>query len=619
MIEHLLSITNPLKRRIMRNSQSGKVTPLGIGLIAVAAGAVVFGGLFGLQRLRPAGIAAAVPAVEVLAASNVAQFQHGGAPVKVAVVPPPSTNVAGGNGSCQVNVLTIPWNGTMSLQYAIGGQKTTVGSLMDKQGLRVSLARQDDYGKMQEALIKFATQLKSGVACPTEGAAYVVIMGDGAPAFAEGVVEQLQKINSAIEGIGSVGSSYGEDACMLPYEVQKNPQKARGSLVGAVMRDGDYNICAVWAASNNIPINPDEKTYDPEAINFIAVDSFTQADEGYIAGKCEDRPVVSKGKRTGESRNVCQNGTATWTPGDVNVAQKKGGLAKVASTREYSNQMAALVIGNRDFNAKNPKIAEGILEASMKAADVVRSSDEALLHAGAISAKVYGEQDARYWAKYFKGVTEPDRQGVPIALGGSRVWNASDNAYYFGLAGSEDVYKRVYDMFGAHNVKYYPSVMSKYPKYESFMNLAYLRNVTARNSSANQVAETQPIFAANQKISQVVGQRSWSIEFDTGKTSIRPESVTALNELLDQVVITNLAVEIRGHTDNVGSEESNLTLSRKRADAVKAFLMANATKSITDDRVRTKGFGQQVPVSDNKSAEGRAKNRRVEVILGTSS
>ena len=196
--------------------------------------------------------------------------------------------------------------------------------------------------------------------------------------------------------------------------------------------------------------------------------------------------------------------------------------------------------------------------------------------------------------------------------------NGADNAYYFGLSGGEDVYKRVYTMFGDHYVKYYKSVMESYPKYESFVNLLYAQSVLKRSGAATQVAQTQPTFQTGQKIEQIVAQRSWSIEFDTGKATIRPESMVALNELLDQVLITNLVVEIRGHTDAVGTPESNIQLSKKRAESVKSFLMAQAEKSITDERVRTKGFGQQVPVADNGTAEGRAKNRRVEVLLGTS-
>src|SRR5271167_173954 len=459
-----------------RNKQGGAITKLGIGVLAIVAGAVVFGGLYAVQRLRPSGQAASV--AEVRGVTGDDREASNTAPT-VAIQGAPSSVVSTSAGNCEVNILTIPWNATMGLMYANGGRETTAKSLMEQNHVKASIARQDDYGKMQEAQLKFAQELKSGGGCPTGGAAFTIIMGDGFSAYAAGIQDQIAKLGQSVEVIGAIGKSHGEDACMLPYEVAKNPQLAKGSLVGAVLRDGDYNICVAWDFQNQIPINPDEKTYDPDAMNFISTDSFAQADEGYIAGKCEDRPVVKLGKRTGQVKNVCQNGTATWTPGDVNVATHKGGLAKVASSADFGNQMPAVIIGNKQFDQANPKLVQGLLKAAFAGADQVRASNDALLIGGAVSAKVYNEQNAAYWAKYFKGVTERDAQGVDIKLGGSRVMDAADNAYYFGIgaAGSDDVYHYVYDLFGKHYVKYYPSVLTSYPKYESVVNLSYLRAV----------------------------------------------------------------------------------------------------------------------------------------------
>lgn len=594
--------------------QYGKATLMGKMVMAALAAVVIVGGLWAVQNLRPAGQAASIPEVR-----GVTESVGGNQPAQVANVaiqPLPIAGVAGSAGGCRVSLITIPWNATMGLQYANGGRETAAKSLMEKNGVHVTLARQDDYSKIQESQLKFASELKTSD-CPSGGAAFAIIMGDGFSSYAAGIQEQMAKIGQSIEVVGVIGKSYGEDTVMFPAEVAKNPQLARGQLVGLVMRDGDYNILVAWAFQNGIPINPDEKTYDPDAINLLATDSFAQADEGVIAGnKCEDRPVVKAGKRTGEMKHICQTGTATWFPGDENVARKKGGMAKVASTADYGNQMAAIIIGNRDFNAKHPNIVKGLLKAAFAGADQVRSSNDALLFAGGVSAKVYNEQSAEYWANGFKGYTLKDKLGYSVAVGGSRVMNAADNAYYFGLSGGEDVYKMVYNLFGDHYVKTYPSVIPAYPKYESVVNLSYLREIIADSGTTAASSEERPVFVQGQKIEHVVSKGNFTIEFDTGKATVRPESAAVLKELLGQLVNTTLAVEIKGHTDSIGSAASNVALSHARADAVKKYLMAKAPESFTASRIATSGAGASSPLADNSTAEGRAKNRRVEITLG---
>lgn len=596
-----------------KHKQTGKATLGGKLVLAALIAVVLGGGLFYVQRLRPAGLAASVAQVQGVVETNTV------ARAKAPAIVPTNVTVAG----CRVTILTIPWNAVMGLMFANGDVQTAPKSLMERYGVHAVLMRQDDYGKMQEAQLKFAQDLKGGNNCPTAGAAFVVIMGDGYSAYAGGIAPEIAKLNQHVEVVGGLGKSHGEDACMLPYEVANDPQKARGSLIGLVLRDGDYNICVAWASVNQIPINPDDKTYDPDAINFISTDSFAQADEGYIAGKCEDRPVVKNGKHTGEIKHVCQNGTATWTPGDVNVATHKGGLAKVASSADFGNQMAATLIGNKEFDAAHPEIVKGILKASFAGADQIEPStgvisSDALLAAGAVSAKVYKEQTAQYWAKYFPGVVEKDAQGVPVRLGGSKVMDAADNANYFGLSpGSDDIYHQVYDMFGKHYVKYYPSVLSSYPKYEDVVNLSYVRSIVNDTGVTADMSNDKVVYTANQKVDRVVSRGNFNVEFDTGQATLRPEAYAGLDDLLSQLISTTLAVELRGHTDNTGNAQNNIVLSQARANAVRAYLMSKAPGNFNVNRVTTKGMGQLVPIADNSTVEGRAKNRRVEVILGS--
>lgn len=104
--------------------------------------------------------------------------------------------------------------------------------------------------------------------------------------------------------------------------------------------------------------------------------------------------------------------------------------------------------------------------------------------------------------------------------------------------------------------------------------------------------------------------------FDFDKTALKPEGKAKLDDLAGKVKGLNLEVVIAvGHTDSVGSDAYNEKLSVKRSEAVKAYL---ADKGIDASKIYTEGKGEKQPVADNKSADGRAQNRRVEIeVVGT--
>jgi OOP family OmpA-OmpF porin len=104
--------------------------------------------------------------------------------------------------------------------------------------------------------------------------------------------------------------------------------------------------------------------------------------------------------------------------------------------------------------------------------------------------------------------------------------------------------------------------------------------------------------------------------FDFDKSVLKPEGRAKLDDLVGKIKDINLEVIIAvGHTDAVGSDAYNQKLSVRRSEAVKAYLVS---KGIEKNRVYTEGKGEKQPVADNKTAEGRAKNRRVEIeVVGT--
>ncbi|KPU93958.1 hypothetical protein APR50_12550 [Variovorax paradoxus] len=104
--------------------------------------------------------------------------------------------------------------------------------------------------------------------------------------------------------------------------------------------------------------------------------------------------------------------------------------------------------------------------------------------------------------------------------------------------------------------------------------------------------------------------------FDFDKSVLKPEGRAKLTDLVEKIRGVNLEVIIAvGHTDSIGSDAYNQRLSVRRAEAVKAFLVS---KGIERNRVYTEGKGEKQPVADNRTKEGRAKNRRVEIeVVGT--
>jgi len=102
------------------------------------------------------------------------------------------------------------------------------------------------------------------------------------------------------------------------------------------------------------------------------------------------------------------------------------------------------------------------------------------------------------------------------------------------------------------------------------------------------------------------------INFETGKADIKPESQKIIDQIV-QMLKENptLNISIEGHTDNVGTPQSNQILSENRA---KAVMNAIIEKGIDKSRLSAKGWGQTKPIADNNTEEGRAKNRRVEIV-----
>ena len=133
-------------------------------------------------------------------------------------------------------------------------------------------------------------------------------------------------------------------------------------------------------------------------------------------------------------------------------------------------------------------------------------------------------------------------------------------------------------------------------------------------TDVNKLGEMKDIPVELKKEEAEIIKRAFdNLEFETGKDIIKPESLPSLTELAGLMAKKPFwKLKISGHTDNVGKPAANLALSKKRSIAVKKFI---TSKGVDEKRLIALWFGQTKPIADNKTPEGRQKNRRVEMLI----
>jgi outer membrane protein OmpA-like peptidoglycan-associated protein len=123
----------------------------------------------------------------------------------------------------------------------------------------------------------------------------------------------------------------------------------------------------------------------------------------------------------------------------------------------------------------------------------------------------------------------------------------------------------------------------------------------------------EEIASVKEEARGVVITLSGAVLFATGKHELLPIAQSKLNDVAKALKDQGYkAIVVEGHTDSRGSDENNMKLSQRRADSVRSHLI---TQGITADKITAVGWGESRPVADNDTAEGRANNRRVELVV----
>jgi OmpA-OmpF porin, OOP family len=520
-----------------------------------------------------------------------------------------------------VKIAGYAWNAQSGIIVANGGVKTSKGSMMEQNGVNLEIIRQDWLTELRNLQMKFVEEFDQGKAFPKEGAAGIMIMGDGVPFYLSSVQQALDDKYGAnkyqLQVVGAIGLSYGEDKLIGPPSWKMNPQSMKGALISTVIGDGDWVTAVNYAFANGLKVNPDSKTYDADAVNFTAAanDDYIESSKDLIKSQKENFTLplkeVKAGKLTGKTVNKKVDGCATWTPGDKMIFDQLSGFTDVVSTREFNNQMAVAVIFLKQWAEKNKETVSNILKASYIASNQMKQYDSWRKKASEATAKVFAMETPEYWYDMFKG-QKGEKNGISYNMGGSRVFNLADANQYFGVTDGTNRYKAVYDQVSRYLKDLNPAGFNENVKrivpYEEAVNLSFLKQIANIDAGATYTTDY------SKKATNVVASGEWRINFDVGRATIRPEGKDVLEQIYNLLIqAEDSKLELVGHTDNSGTQEGNYSLSTARGEAVKNFLIQKGIPATRFQKVD--GKGQDEPIGDNNTPAGKAQNRRVVISL----
>jgi outer membrane protein OmpA-like peptidoglycan-associated protein len=494
---------------------------------------------------------------------------------------------------------------------------------MEAAGVNLEIVRQDMVGGLRDMQVKFVEEFDSGAAYPKsdKSAVAVSIMGDGVPFYItttqKSLDEKFGKGKYHVQAIAQYGLSYGEDKLIGPQIWKDNPQSMKGCVISSVIGDGDWVVACNYAFANKISVNPDPKTYDPNAINFVPspnddfIESVKDLIKSQTAGYTVPLKEVKDGKLTGKTVNRKIDGATTWTPGDKMAFDALTGFTDVVSTKEFVNQMATTLVIVKEWAVQHDKEVINLLKQTYVACNQIKQYDEWARKAAECVAKTYNAETPEYWYNMFKG-QKGTKAGLGYDVGGTRVFNYADAMQYNGISDGNNRYKAVYDQVSAYLTDLNPCGFNETcPEgvipYDDAVNLYFLKSINIGDAG-----KVQKISYAETKTS-VLANGQWNINFATGSSAIQgsEKDLETIYNLLVQAEEAKL--KIVGHTDNVGNPDSNLGLSKGRANSVVEYL---TSRGISKERFQlVDGKGDTQPIGDNNTVSGKAKNRRVEITL----
>lgn len=314
----------------------------------------------------------------------------------------------------------------------------------------------------------------------------------------------------------------------------------------------------------------------------------------------------------------------SWSP-DMNIAVNEinavnpGSVKVLITTKEVPELVPTLLVVNKKFSQIYPDKVESFLKTWYAASKyIIEKPDKAYQKLAELMTEKgeYGEVS---------------KQDVEASFKDIKLMSLNDTLGYFGLKGNENKLEGIIDdtvetwkRYGDLDMKFKLSQTLAYKEYlENINNSSEVNELlvsTIDSDTSGQTEEPKKEFkeqdekSIEQNTERVAKVDIPSVYYDSGKATVKTESIAVLEEVRDILSqFPEYYLIIDAHTDSVGSNENNLQLSKDRAAEVKKYLVQ---KGVDEKRIIARGWGEDKPIVANETTEeDRAKNRRTEFIL----
>jgi outer membrane protein OmpA-like peptidoglycan-associated protein/ABC-type nitrate/sulfonate/bicarbonate transport system substrate-binding protein len=457
-----------------------------------------------------------------------------------------------------LTVALSQWPGHLALVVANGGLTTKPGSAAAAAGLNLEIVFIEDAPSKNKAL--------------QEGKVDAVWETVDELPIALG---SFRAAKADVRAFVQIDWSRGGDACVASREVQK-VEDVYGRKSAVLMFSPDHTVLEFMLVNSRLT---------PEQVTRVRKDTaFSMEDFTYA------RQLFAKGKI---------DVACLWEP-DVTLAlAARPGAHRLFSTADATELVADTLVARREFLDSQPEVAVKLAQlwfAGVKKAEADRAGAARLI--STVCSRFRDELGYDATLKAFNWVKWTD---------------LADNVRMFGLDGQPPVFDRVYNQADGIWINY-PQAEIK----ERFAPSMLRDDRTVRRiweAEGRQVAQrSEKYLASVASTGRPLFTKPVTVNFHTGQSELTSEGMALLNQhVVPQVqMAAGMYIRVEGNTDNLGDEDWNQGLSERRAGSIVEYLVS---RGVNRQRIVARGNGSAKPVASNRSIEGRARNRRTEILF----